>query len=218
MLHAEHLIQQLIEEGITESRVLEAILHVPREAFVMPGYTSHAYDNTPLPIDCEQTISQPYIVALMTQALIENGAQRKILEIGTGSGYQTAILASIFDEVWSVERIKVLQAGAKKILTKLGYDNIHFLVGDGSHGWKQGAPFDGIIVTAAAPEIPKDLLAQMDPLHSVLIIPVGEYRRGQRLMCVTQHDKVVHMSVLSKVSFVPLISDDEDEEGSDTIE
>lgn len=203
------LIQQLIEEGISNTSVLDAIQQIPREAFVLPDYRAHAYDNNPLPIDCDQTISQPYIVALMTQVLIENGAKHKILEIGTGSGYQTALLAALFDEVWTIERHEHLQVGARKVLTELGFKNIHYHVGDGSHGWASAAPFDGIIVTAAPEVIPPDLIAQMNPQLSVMIIPVGEFRRGQKLMCITQKDTLFHKSVITGVRFVPLISDDE---------
>lgn len=210
MRETDQLIRELRAEGIQNPDVLTAIRQIPRHKFVLPANIAHAYDNTPLPIDCDQTISQPYIVALMTQALLENGAKHKILEIGTGSGYQTAILASLFDEVWTIERIEPLQLGAKRVLQELGFKNIHFRVGDGTHGWPTEAPFDGIIVTAAPVAIPPELISQMDPKSSTLVIPVGETRRSQKLMLVRQKNNVVEKSVLSHVSFVPLISDEND--------
>ncbi len=142
-MDAAHLIKQLKLNGIRQCAVLNAIAHVPREQFVLSKLKTKAYDNVALPIEEAQTISQPYIVALMTQALFEHPAPQKILEIGTGSGYQAAILAYLFKEVWTIERLEELHLKAKQTLKHLGFHNVHLKLADGTHGWPEQAPFDG---------------------------------------------------------------------------
>lgn len=200
------LIENLIAEGITHPEVLAAIKKVPREKFVLPTLKKRAYENTALPIDCEQTISQPYIVGLMTQALLIHPKPKKILEIGTGSGYQAAVLASIFAEVWTIERIADLSQHAQIVLNKLGYKNIHFKIDDGAKGWAEAAPFDGIIVTAAANTIPKALVEQLSSEHGIMVIPIGGEYKVQHLTLVEKINNQVNSSLLELVRFVPLIS------------
>lgn len=162
---------QIKARGITDARVLKALELVPRHLFVDEGLMDRAYNDNPLPIGEKQTISQPYIVALMTQALELTGKER-VLEVGTGSGYQAAILAKLADRVFSIERIAALASQARKILDQLHYYNIAIRVGDGSYGWKEEAPFDAIITTAAAPGVPKHLIEQL-VVGGSLIVPVG---------------------------------------------
>lgn len=162
---------QLKVRGITDTRVLRAMETVPRHLFVDEGLIDQAYSDNPLPIGERQTISQPYIVALMTQALELNGRER-VLEIGTGSGYQAAILAQLADRVFSIERIATLASRARKILDQLNDYNVAIRVGDGSYGWKEESPFDAIITTAAAPEVPRYLIGQL-VMGGRLIVPIG---------------------------------------------
>ncbi|HNY50185.1 MAG TPA: protein-L-isoaspartate(D-aspartate) O-methyltransferase [Smithella sp.] len=162
---------QIKARGIKDERVLMAMETIPRHLFVDEGLMEQAYSDSPLPIGEHQTISQPYIVALMTEALELKGRER-VLEIGTGSGYQTAILASLADRVFSVERIASLATGARKILDKLNFYNVAIRVGDGSYGWSDEAPFDAIITTAAAPDIPQYLLEQLIP-GGRMVVPAG---------------------------------------------
>lgn len=173
------LVEKIRRHGIKDPRVLEAILKVPRHLFVPKELIHEAYVDAPLPIGEGQTISQPYIVALMTEAL-ELDENSKVLEIGTGSGYQAAILAEIAKEVYTVERIPSLKEKARKVLDALGYENIKFKVGDGTEGWPEYAPYDAIIVTAGAPEIPKPLVEQLK-VGGRLVIPVGD-ELTQRLL------------------------------------
>lgn len=163
---------QLEPRGIKDLRVLEAFRRVPRESFVLDGDASQAYADHPIPIGYAQTISQPYMVALMTQCLELTGSE-KVLEIGTGSGYQTAILCELAREVWSIERIQPLSERAAMTLQYLGYSSVHLRVGDGTLGWPEEAPFDRIIVTAAAPEVPPSLRKQLAD-DGLLVMPVGE--------------------------------------------
>jgi len=156
---------------INDVRILRAMSAIPRHLFVDEGLIDQAYNDSPLPIDEHQTISQPYIVALMTQALELKGKER-VLEIGTGSGYQTAVLASLADRVFSVERIASLATNARKILDQLNFYNVAIRVGDGSYGWREEAPFDAIITTAAAPEIPQYLVEQL-AVGGRMVVPVG---------------------------------------------
>jgi protein-L-isoaspartate(D-aspartate) O-methyltransferase len=207
MAYRHVLVKDLQRNGITNQSVLNAILEVPREKFVLPAYKKRAYENTALPIDKDQTISQPFIVALMTQALLEYAHPHKILEIGTGSGYQTAILSTLFDEVWTIERIDVLHKKAKQTLTKLGYDNIHYKLGDGTLGWHEHAPYDGIIVTAAALSPPRKLLEQLNPDGGLMIIPIGRPNQVQELTIISRNEGEFAKSVLELVTFVPLIPD-----------
>ncbi len=178
--------EQLIRRGIHDKRVLDAMRKVPRHLFVPPEMVDEAYNDYPLPIGQGQTISQPYIVALMTEALELKGDE-KTLEIGTGSGYQTAILAELCKEVYTIERILSLLNRAKEVLRKLGYKNIFFRAGDGTLGWPENKPYDAIIVTAAAPKIPQPLLDQLAD-NGRLVIPVGD-RFSQELIKVTKKSK-----------------------------
>jgi protein-L-isoaspartate(D-aspartate) O-methyltransferase len=162
---------QIKLRGITDARVLKAMETVPRHLFIDEGLIAQAYSDNPLPIGERQTVSQPYIVALMTQALELKGKER-VLEIGTGSGYQTAILAELVERVFSIERIAALASRARKILDQLNYYNVAIRVGDGSYGWKEESPFDAIITTAAAPAVPRYLIEQL-LVGGRLIIPVG---------------------------------------------
>ena len=198
MANIETLIHQLQVEGIGNPDVLNAIRTIPRERFMDPKY---AYENAAFPIESGQTISQPYIVALMTSLVLEASIPvNKVLEIGTGSGCQAAILAQLVPQVYSIERIELLYKQAKIcLLDEMGYQNISLLYGDGSEGWPEHAPYDGIIVTAAAEEIPKALLKQLKP-GGRLIIPVGGSGNTQTLKIVT-NDKTEDVSF---VAFVPL--------------
>lgn len=199
----EQLAQKLYLAGVKDVSVLNAIAQTPRELFVEQAFTHKAYDNTALPIGKGQTISQPYIVAKMTELLKQLGRPQKVLEIGTGSGYQTAILAQIFGHVYTVERIKSLQYQAKRRLQQLDLHNVSMKHGDGWQGWASKGPFDAIIVTAAARSLPPGLVEQLSDGGS-LIIPVGTdeqwlnryYREGDRL----REEKV------EAVRFVPLVA------------
>jgi protein-L-isoaspartate(D-aspartate) O-methyltransferase len=198
---------QLKTREITDTRVLKAMGTIPRHLFVDEGLIEQAYNDNPLPIDENQTISQPYIVALMTQALDLKPTDR-VLEIGTGSGYQTAILASLTFRVFSIERIAKLAAKARKILDQLNYYNVAIRVGDGSYGWKEEAPFDAIITTAAVPEIPPYLVEQL-VVGGRLIVPVGN-RNVQELYKVTRLSKDpqdIRKEELGGCRFVSLIGE-----------
>ncbi len=191
---------------ITDPDVLAAIERVPRHRFVPDHLQDMAYEDRPLPIGQGQTISQPFVVALMTQAL-ELTPESRVLEIGTGSGYQTAILAELAGEVYTVEVRPELQERAKRILTDLGYTNIHFRVGDGWLGWPEEAPFDAIIVTAAASEWPQALIKQLAE-DGRMVIPVGEQDWNQNLWLLTRIDGNLIKESLGPVRFVPLIKPD----------
>ena len=183
--------------------VMAAMGSVPREEFVLPAYRHLAYDNTPLPIEAGQTISQPLIVALMTD-LLDPQPSDVVLEVGTGSGYQAAVLAGLVRHVYSVEIVAQLAASAADVLDRLGYDNVTVRAGDGDAGWPEHAPFDAIIVTAAAPEIPAPLLEQLKP-GGKLVIPVGGEYDAQDLLLIEMGEtgEVTRRSVLP-VRFVPL--------------
>ena len=174
---------QIRSRGIRDERVLEAMEKVPRHFFIEEGLQDQAYSDHPLPIGERQTISQPYIVALMTEALALTGTE-KVLEIGTGSGYQAAVLAELADRVFSTERLPRLADRARKILYALRYSNVLIKVGDGTQGWSEEAPFDGIIVTAGAPKVPKPLVQQL-AVGGRLVIPVGD-RYSQNLLRVVR--------------------------------
>ncbi len=191
---------------VTDPDVLAVIERVPRHRFVPKHLQQHAYDDRPLPIGQGQTISQPFVVALMTQAL-DLSPESKVLEIGTGSGYQTAILAELADEVYTVEVRPELQERAKRILDDLGYANIHYRMGDGWMGWPEEAPFDAIIVTAAAPEWPQALIKQLAE-GGRMVIPVGENDWNQILWLLTKLDGNLIKESLGPVRFVPLITPD----------
>ena len=174
---------QIRARGISDPRVLAAMEKVPRHLFVNEALRDQAYNDSPLPIDGGQTISQPYIVALMTEAM-ELTEKDKVLEIGTGSGYQTAILAELAEHVFSIDRVALLASAARKLLESLNYYNVAIRVGDGTYGWREEAPFDAIIVTAGAPNIPKTFVEQLS-IGGRLVIPVGS-RHSQSLTKITR--------------------------------
>ncbi len=194
---------QLIKRGIHDSRVLEIMRKVPRHKFVEKILREQAYEDHPLPIDCGQTISQPYMVALMTQLLKLTGNE-KVLEIGTGSGYQSAILGELAQQVYTVEKVPELSIHAQNILTELNYTNVIVVVGDGTLGFPQFAPYDRIIVTAAAPFIPQPLLDQLADIDGILVIPEGN-RFFQTLTIVQKKGKELIKTCCSGCVFVPLI-------------
>lgn len=198
----EMLRKQLRRRGIHDRRVLAAMAKVPREQFVSEEIRREAYADRALPIDCGQTISQPYIVGLMTQSL-ELAGEEKVLEIGTGSGYQTAILAELAREVVSIERHSELSARASEVLSALGYRNVTLVVGDGTLGWPDRSPFDRIIVTAAAAEYPPALFAQLDE-KGILVIPLGG-RDYQTLQAIRKLAGRPQAANLSACRFVPLV-------------
>lgn len=196
--------EHLMGRGIRDPAVLAAMRQVPREAFVGQGMQELAYEDHPLPIDGGQTISQPYIVAYMTEALELSGSDR-VLEIGTGSGYAAAVLSRIVDTVYSVERLEELARSARHRLEKLGYGNIVILQGDGTLGWPEHAPFDAIVVTAGAPRVPKPLLQQL-AMGGRLVIPVGASSFLQSLVRVRRFgEDDFHSEELCGVRFVPLV-------------
>lgn len=194
----------LIGRGIKDAAVLQAMREVPREAFVAPELAAHAYEDHPLPIEEGQTISQPYIVAYMTEAL-ELTPRDRVLEIGTGSGYAAAVLSRIVTTVYSVERLGILATNARERLAELGYDNIIVHEGDGTLGWPEHAPFDAIVVTAGAPKLPEPLLEQL-AIGGRLVIPVGPTSFLQELVRVRRLGENDYRSEeLCGVRFVPLI-------------
>lgn len=197
------LIMQLRKHGIHDTRVLRAMELVPREQFVDDAFMDQAYADTALPISCGQTISQPYIVAYMTEKLAPEPSD-KVLEIGTGSGYQAAILSQLCDHVWTIERYKDLEKQAKKNFGKLDISNITTIIGDGWIGWPPEAPFDRIIVTAAAPEPPQDLIDQLK-VGGRIVLPIGETREGQTLVQIDKTEDGLTQSDLLPVRFVPLV-------------
>ena len=196
--------EQLSRRGILDPRVLEAMAKVPRHLFVPGNYQSAAYEDRPLPIGEGQTISQPYMVAVMTQSLDLKGEER-VLEIGTGSGYQAAILAELSKKVYTVERIPLLTERAQEVLKQFGYTNISFRTGDGTKGWPEEAPFDGIIVTAGAPDIPQSLTSQLAE-GGRLVIPTGP-RYTQTLYKVTRKRREFIEEDVTGCVFVPLVGD-----------
>lgn len=198
------LVQELRLQGIDSERVLDALGRVPRERFVLPEYVDQAYGNYPLPIGHRQTISQPYVVALMSEVLDLQPGDR-VLEIGTGSGYQAAILAELDCEVFTLEIIEDLAAGAAALLQDLGYERIHVLHGDGYLGWPEEAPFDKVIVTAAPEEIPAALVDQLR-IGGKMIIPVGPQGAVQQLTLLEKRaDGEVETTAIIPVAFVPMV-------------
>lgn len=193
---------QLASRGIKDSRVLNAMRNVPRHLFVDAQTEHRAYDDMALPIGEGQTISQPYMVGVMTE-LLEMKGDEKVLEIGTGSGYQTAVLAELSKEVYTIERVESLSAQAKETLSALGYSSIHFKVGDGTLGWPEEAPFQRIIITAGAPKIPPPLIEQLDR-NGIIIIPVGD-PLSQRLLKVQKHHDMLSEEYHTYCVFVPLL-------------
>jgi protein-L-isoaspartate(D-aspartate) O-methyltransferase len=198
------LITTLKRDGIHHQAVLDAIADTPRERFLPETVRNRAYENSALPISDGQTISQPYIVALMTQALELTGRE-KVLEIGTGSGYQAAILAQLCREVVTIERIANLSRHAQVVLDSLGYDNIDYHVADGTLGYPGAAPYDGILVTATAPKLPAALCEQLT-LGGRMVIPIGE-GNVQELKCITRRTEGLRVEKLCDVRFVPLIGE-----------
>jgi protein-L-isoaspartate(D-aspartate) O-methyltransferase len=196
--------KQLRWRGITDQRVLEVMGELPREQFVPPEYQSDAYEDRPLPIGCDQTISQPYIVALMTQALRLAGGE-VVLEIGTGSGYQTAVLAGLAQYVYSVEKYAELAFLAQRALRALNIANVEITVGDGSLGWAERAPFDAIMVTAAAPLMPHPLIDQLRP-EGRIVIPIGS-QHDQELEFWERAGGAWRIRRLAPVRFVPLVGE-----------
>jgi len=206
------LVQELINYGIKDKNVLEAIRKVPRESFVLPQYIYYAYRNQPLPIELNQTISQPLMIAIMMEHLALN-SEDIVLEVGTGSGYQTALLASIVKEVCTIERLDNLSLKARATLKKLGYNNIHYKIGDGSSGWQKAYPpytqFSKIIVSAAASKMPQILINQLsDP--GILVIPVGS-NHIQDLIKVQKAEGHIMETSHGGCSFVPLVTEDQQE-------
>ncbi len=200
----ERLVQRLRDQGISDERVLNAVLDMPRHIFIDEALSHRAYEDTALPISYNQTISQPYIVARMTELLLENGPRDKVLEVGTGSGYQTAILGELVDQVFSVERIRPLQEKARQRLQRLKLINVMLRHTDGGMGWPDKAPFDGILVTAAPREVPKELLSQL-AIGGCLVIPVGDEEQTLKRITRTAEDAYT-TEVMEKVRFVPLLS------------
>lgn len=193
---------QIIRRGITNQQVVEAMLKVPRHKFVPQSLRNEAYNDYPLPIGEAQTISQPYIVAEMTVAL-ESNKRSRILEVGTGSGYQSAILAEIVYEVFTIECKEALAMRAKRILEELGHKNIFTKVGDGTTGWQEYAPYDGILVTAATPQIPPPLIEQLKE-GGTIVAPIGD-RLTQILTKIKKISGKLHQEELFSCMFVPLI-------------
>ena len=199
----DRLVARLRDEGIQNEAVLAVMRTTPRHIFVDEALASRAYEDTALPIGHGQTISQPYIVARMTEVLLGSGGCKKVLEIGTGSGYQTAVLAQLVEQVCSVERIPELQARARKALAEMGLRNLLFRISDGSWGWRTLAPYDGIIVTAAPEQVPRALLEQLAD-GGRLVIPSGR-ADDQRLRLITRNGDMFNETLLDRVSFVPLV-------------
>ncbi len=200
----DRLIQRLYEEGLSNPHVLEVIRRTPRHLFVDEALAHRAYEDTALPIGHNQTISQPFMVAHMSELLLADGPLDKVLEIGTGSGYQTAVLAQLVERVFSVERIQALQDRAKERLAELKLRNVVFRWGDGWEGWPALAPYNGIIVTAAAAEVPQALLDQLAP-GGRLVIPVGA-GEVQQLMLIVREETGFSRRLLDSVRFVPLLN------------
>lgn len=201
----EEMVKRQIEaRGINDIDVLAAMRNVPRHRFVSEALRDQAYGDFPLPIGDQQTISQPYIVAEMTQAL-QLGAEDRVLEIGTGSGYQAAVLAEIAYRVYTIERIHSLLIRARRIFDELHYHNIITRLGDGTKGWPEEAPYDGIIITAGAPRIPDALIAQLAP-GGRMIVPVGD-QHSQELVKVFKDEKGIHRTNLGGCRFVKLIGE-----------
>lgn len=200
----ERLIERLYEEGLSNPSVLEVIRRTPRHLFVDEALAHRAYEDTALPIGHNQTISQPYMVGRMTELLLAAGPLDKVLEIGTGSGYQTSVLAQLVERVFSVERIQALQERAKERLQELNLRNVVFRWGDGWEGWNALGPYNGIIVTAAAAEVPQALLDQLAP-GGRLVIPVGAGAE-QQLLLIMRDEQGFTRHVLDDVRFVPLLN------------
>ncbi|MGH8582930.1 MAG: protein-L-isoaspartate(D-aspartate) O-methyltransferase [Gammaproteobacteria bacterium] len=199
----DRLVGQLRAMGIASREVLEAIGSVPRHLFVDEALASRAYENTALPIGHGQTISQPYIVARMSEALVSTGPMQRVLELGAGCGYQTAVLALLAEAVYSIERIAALVARLRGRMGALGYRNVQVRHSDGHRGWPRYAPYDAMLVAAATPTVPEALLGQL-AIGGRMVIPVGT-RADQQLMLITRHEGGYSEQVLEGVRFVPII-------------
>lgn len=193
----------LRRRGITDAAVLRAMDEVPREIFVPQGVREQAYQDQALPIECGQTISQPYVVAYMSE-LLELQPQHRVLEIGTGSGYQAAVLSRMVSLVVTVERYRTLAEGARKAFDRIGYTNIEVIVGDGLEGAKHRAPFDRIIVTAAAEEVPQALVDQL-AMNGVMVLPLGPHSGPQQIVRLRRTEQGIEREDLIAVRFVPLL-------------
>lgn len=200
----ERLVQRLREQGIHDLRVLERIRSLPRHIFVDEALASRAYEDTALPIGWGQTISQPYIVARMTQALLSGGLPAKVLEVGFGCGYQTAVLAPFAEKIFSIERVEPLVAPTRDRLKELQIRNVKLKHGDGMKGWPTQAPFDGIIVAAAPLAVPEALLSQL-AIGGRLVAPVGPDGQ-QQLLRLTRRENGIHKEMLGAVAFVPMLA------------
>ena len=201
--HKIRLVMELRSSGVTDTRVLSAIERVPREEFTPPSFRDQAYENTALPIGHGQTLSQPTVVGLMSQAL-ELGPRMKVLEVGTGSGYQAAILAHLARRVYTIERHKPLLDEAEQRFKKLRLHNITTRLGDGWLGWPEQAPFDRIIVTAAPPSLPQTLMDQLAP-DGIIVLPLGREKRSQRLVRIRKSESGPVQEDIAAVRFVPMV-------------
>jgi protein-L-isoaspartate(D-aspartate) O-methyltransferase len=199
----DRLVQRLRDQGITNLSVLDRVKNVPRHIFVDEALGSRAYEDTALPIGFGQTISQPYIVARMTEAILEGGPLTNVLEVGTGCGYQTAVLAPLVERIYTIERIEPLINRAKERIKELGIRNVRFRHGDGTQGWKAHAPFDGILVAAAPLVVPEELMKQLK-VGGRLLVPVGAEGQ-QELIRFTRKEQRVERQSLGPVAFVPLL-------------
>lgn len=196
---------QIVSRGITDRRLIEAMLKIPRHIFVEEAMAAQSYSDTPLPIGDKQTISQPYMVALMTELLQLTGTE-KVLEIGTGSGYQTAILARLADRIYTIERIRALALKARKALDALGLLNVNIKIDDGSRGWESEAPFNAILVTAGAPDIPQHLVDQLES-GGRLVIPIGDQWEQVLVKVTKREDGTVSREDSVNCRFVKLIGE-----------
>ena len=197
------LVERLREQGIENEQILKIISETPRHALIDEALAHRAYEDTALPIGFNQTISQPYVVARMTEALIADGPLTNVLEVGTGSGYQTAILSQLAERVYTVERISGLATRARERLNAMGYRNISFRHSDGGMGWPEKGPFDAIMVTASPTIVPDALMEQMAD-NGRMLIPVGE-ARSQQLLLIRKHGEEIERTELEPVKFVPLL-------------
>jgi len=202
----DRLVSRLQQEGINDSRVLAAVSRTPRHLFVDEALATRAYEDTALPIGFGQTISQPYVVARMTEVILAGREPGRVLEVGTGCGYQTTILAQLVAQLYSIERIPELSQRAQGLLRELRLNNVTLRVGDGWQGWAEQGPFDAIIVTAAPENVPPALLEQLAE-GGQLVIPVGEQQGTQKLLLITRNGEQFEEQMLDWVSFVPLVKE-----------